>query len=148
MIRPHFDYGDYIIDSGTQGKIDKLERIQDRIVRTIGYKYIANKRMDIDVLKRKYNIEKLSTRRKRNLLKVMFNQSHIRENIDHYRPKYILRSNNKIKLKTKFTRITEIQRSPFYRGVNLWNTLPELLQLEHSKIALKNAINRYDFGSN
>ena len=35
MIRPHFDYGDYVIDSGTQEKIDKLERIQDRIVRTI-----------------------------------------------------------------------------------------------------------------
>ena len=32
MIRPHFDYRDFMIDSGTQNKLDKLEGIQDRIV--------------------------------------------------------------------------------------------------------------------
>ena len=29
MIRPDFDYGDYMIKSGAQGKIDKLECIED-----------------------------------------------------------------------------------------------------------------------
>ena len=33
MIRPHFDYdSDCMIDSGVQGKINKMERTQDKIV--------------------------------------------------------------------------------------------------------------------
>ena len=104
MIIPHFDYGDYIIDSGTQCKIDELERIQERIVYTIEYKYNIDKREDIDKLKNRYNIEKLYIRRKRNLLKKMFGYSHNRENIDYYRPERILRSKHKIKLKSNFYR--------------------------------------------
>ena len=32
MIKPHFDYGDYMIDSGVQCKTEKLDCIQDRII--------------------------------------------------------------------------------------------------------------------
>ena len=96
MIRPHFDYGDYMIDSGTQCKIEKLERIQDRI-------------------------------------------------IDSYRPDRTLRSCDKIKLKSNFTRITKIQKSPFYRGVSLWDSLPKELQKEQSRKTFKNIINQYKF---
>ena len=34
-----------------------------------------------------------------------------------------LRSHNKIKLLCPFTRLTIIRSSPFYRGVDLWNSL-------------------------
>ena len=53
MIRPHFDYGDYMIDSGIQSKIDKIDKIQDKVVRTIEYKYNTKEREDIDILKKK-----------------------------------------------------------------------------------------------
>ena len=86
MIRPHFDYGDFMIESGTQNKIDKLEHIQNKIVRMIEYVYDDAKRENINVLKLRYNIEKLEIRRKRSLLKIMFSQSHMIENIDSYRP--------------------------------------------------------------
>ena len=98
MIRPHFDYGDYMIDSGTQNNIDKLERIQDRILRTKEYKCVE-KRENIDVLKARYAVEKLCVRRKRNLLKIMFNESHNDDNIDYYRPERVLRSEDKVKIK-------------------------------------------------
>ena len=65
MIRPHFDYGDYIIDSGIQSKIEKMERIQDRIIRTFEYKHNVEERDDIDKLKTRYNIENLYIRRKK-----------------------------------------------------------------------------------
>ena len=39
MIRTQFDYGDFMVDSGTQNRIDKLERVQDRIIRTVEYEY-------------------------------------------------------------------------------------------------------------
>ena len=31
MIRPHFDYGDFLIDSGVQSKIDRIDKIRFRI---------------------------------------------------------------------------------------------------------------------
>ena len=56
-----------------------------------------------------YNIKKLCVRRKRNMLKIMFGQSRKTENIEFYRPVRVLRSNDKVKLKSKFTRISKIQ---------------------------------------
>ena len=100
-------------------KLKKLERIQDRIMRTIEYVYDVDKRENINILKVRYNIENLGVRRKRNLLKIMFNQSQNVENIDSYRPDRTLRSCDKITLKSNFTSITKIQKSPFYRGVSL-----------------------------
>ena len=135
-----------MIDSGLQCKIEKLEKIQDRILRTFEYVYDMDKRENIEILKARYSIENLETRRKRNLLKVMFNESHNVENIDSYRPNLTLRSRDKIKLKTKFTRITKIQKSPFYRGVSLWDSLPKELQQEQSRMMFKKVVNGYKFG--
>ena len=81
-----------------------------------------------------------------NELKIMFKQSLDSDNIDHYRPECILRSRDKVKLKTRFSRITKIQRSPFYRGVQAWNSLPLEVQNEKNSQAFKNIVNRYDFG--
>ena len=130
MIRPHFDYGDYMIDTGLQKNIEKLERVQERIVRTIEYKFNSQTRENLETLYVKYNIEKLYKRRQRNLLKIMFDQSNVEENIEYYRPDRILRSNNNVKLKSNFTRITKIQRSPYHRGIILWDKLPRSIQCE------------------
>ena len=78
----------------------------------------------------------------------MFGQSLNTDNIDYYRPERILRSRNKIKMKVKFTRITKIQKSPCYRGISLWNTLPQSLQCEQNKVRFKSAKNRYNFAVN
>ena len=37
----------------------------------------------------------------------------------------ILRSNNKVKMKYKFSNLTKLHNSPYYEGVKLWNALPE-----------------------
>ena len=76
----------------------------------------------------------------------MFNQRNKFENIDSYRPDCVWGSRDKIKLKTNFTRITKIQKSPFYRGVNLWENLPKDKQKEHSNNTFKNIVNWYKFG--
>ena len=136
-----------MVRSGTQAKIEKIERIQDKIVRTIAYKWKSDAREDIDILRVKYNIESLITRRKRSLLKIMYKQSLDEINIDNYRPDRILCSRNKVKLKSSFTRITKIQRSQFYRGVRLWNELPLDLQRERNIEKFKRAIKIYDFGN-
>ena len=51
-----------------------------------------------------------------------------------------LRSNVKIKMKSDFTRLTKIQRSPYYRGLGLWNALPEHVQKEPNKYKFNSAV--------
>ena len=34
---PHFDYGNYMIDSDIHAKIDKIKRIKDKVIRAIEY---------------------------------------------------------------------------------------------------------------
>ena len=36
----------------------------------------------------------------------------------------ILCSDNKTTMKNKFSNLTKLHNSPYYRGVKLWNTLP------------------------
>ena len=51
----------------------------------------------------------------------------------------------KVKLKTPFTRITKIQKSPFYRGIGLWNALPHELQNERNIETFKTRVKGYKF---
>ena len=82
-------------------------------------------------------IEKLEIRRNRSLLNLMYTESKIPSNIEESRDYMILRSTKKVKMKSDFTKLTKIQRSPYYRGLKLWNSLPENVQKEESKSKFK-----------
>ena len=56
-----------------------------------------------------------------------------------------LHSSNRLKLKSQFTRLTKVQKSPYYRGLELWDKLPEKLQNEPSKLKFKGEIKKYKF---
>ena len=101
--------------------------------------------MTLNELYHKYNVEPLSQRRKRNLLKIMYGESKNIGNIDMYRPAMVLRSNNTIKMHHKFTKITKIQKSPYYRGLALWDKLPKEYQTLKTKDKFKCIIKRYQF---
>ena len=60
----------------------------------------------------KFNIESLSLRRKRNLVKIVHKTSKVKSNVDVVRPNMDLRSKPKVKLKNKFTSITKVYNSP------------------------------------
>ena len=77
------------------------------------------------------------TRRNRSLLRLMYNQSKINSNVQDKKDYMTLRSTNKIKLKSDFTKLSKVQRSPYYRGLKLWNNLPESTQKEESKVKFK-----------
>ena len=72
MIRLYMDYGDFLIDSGHSAKVEKLERLQERIVRLIEYRPAKENHEDLDSLK---------TRRKKNLLCLMYDQSRDHVNV-------------------------------------------------------------------
>ena len=50
----------------------------------------------------------------------------------------ILRSNKKVKMKYKFSSLTKLLNSPYYRALKIWNTLPDYIQNCKGKLTLKN----------
>ena len=52
----------------------------------------------------------------------------------------ILRSSKRSTLKYKFSNLTKLHDSPFYRGVKAWNKLPLDLQTCESKIGFKKKV--------
>ena len=71
-----------------------------------------------------YDVQKLQTRRKEHLLMNMFAQRKNSEYIDTNRPEMLLRNHNGTKFKIKATRNQKVYKSPYYRGIQLWEQLP------------------------
>ena len=142
MIRPHLEYGDFLVESSNQSNIDKLERLQGKCLRLAEYQS-PGKRKEMSMLKNVYGIEELGIRRQRSLLQLMYSESKHGENQVIVNYQMTLRSDHKIKLKTPFTRLTNIQRSPFYRGLALWNKLPEMIQKEPDCTKFKSKVKTY-----
>ena len=143
MIRPHLDYIDFVVDSGSCDRVQKLDRLQKKALRRIEYCINPDDRQDTDLLMVKYNIEELRLRRKRNLVKIMYTQSKNIENLKATSVERTLRSANKVKMKNDFTNITKVHNSPLYRGIRLWDSLPASLQ--EDKYSFKKKISSHTF---
>ena len=60
----------------------------------------------------------------------------------------ICTAQKKVKMKSSFTKLTKVMKSPMYRRLELWKQLPDELQTGPSKIKFKNEIKRYKFDVN
>ena len=145
MIRPHLDYIDFVVDSGSADRIKRLDTLQKKALRRIEYCINVENRQDKDVLQDKYKIEDLKLRRKRNLLKIMHTLSSDSENLKTVSIERDLRSTTKVKLKNDFTSKTKVFNSPLYRGIRLWDSLPSNLQKERNKYIFKHRISLHTF---
>ena len=128
MIRPHLEYVDFIIESGRKNLVNKLDRFQERALRKIEYCTLPERKKSYVELGIKYDIEDLSVRRKRSLLSQMYGQSKCEINLATKSCDRILRSDKKTTMKYKFSHLTKLHNSPYYRGVKLWNSLPAEIQ--------------------
>ena len=72
----------------------------------------------------------------------MYSQSKVDENMQGRTDYMALRSSTKVKLKSDFTKLTKIQRSPYYRGLKLWDILPENVKKESCKLRFKNELSK------
>ena len=143
MIRPHMDYIDFVVESGTSEKISRLDRLQEKALRRIEYCVDPTERKSYAVLQKEFNIEPLSLRRKRNLVNIVHKISKDESNLNVERPNMDLRSKAKVKLKNGFTSNTKVYNSPLYRGMRLWDQLPPELQKERNNIKFKNDLKRF-----
>ena len=145
MIRPHLDYIDFVVESGSADRVHKLDLLQNKAVRRIEHCVVPENREKLDVLLGKYKIESLSLRRKRNLLKIMYSRSSCSQNLKIDTVKINLRSKKKIHMKKDFTSKSKILNSPLYRGLKLWDSLPSDLQKEKDFRAFKKRLMTYTF---
>ena len=144
MIMPHYDYVDFVIDSATIEKTKRLERLHKRAIRIIEYTTDLDHKKSVSELYDRYNLTSLYQRRVEHLILFMFKISkNIPNNIETQRPKIELRSRNKVKFKNKFTNISKVQNSPFYRGEFLWNQLPDDLQTEDEISVFKTRVRTF-----
>ena len=128
MVRPHLEYVDFIIESGSKVYVSKLHRLQERALRKIEHCSQPKNRKTCSMLEMKYGIENLHKRRKHSLLMQMYGQSKKETNLVNNRCDRILRSDNKSNMKYNFSSLTKLHNSPYYRGVKLWNNLLAIVQ--------------------
>ena len=136
--------GDFAVDSGIKVNIDKIDRLQNRSLRCVKYCLDATKRKSMGDLYHKFNVETLSMRRQRNLLKIVYGESKDNVNIDTYRPRMTLRSARSVKLNHKFTKLSKLQKNLYYRGLALWDYLPDDIQKAETKLTLKSFIKKQE----
>ena len=145
MIRPHLDYIDFVVESGSANRIQKLDTLQKKALRRIEYCMNVENRQDKKALQGKYKIEDLQLRRKRNLVKIIHTLSADSENLKTVSAVRELRSTTKVKMKNDFTSKTKVFNSPLYRGIRLWDSLPSNLQKEENKYVFKRKISLHTF---
>ena len=141
MVRPHLEYVDFIVESGSKNAISKFTRLQERALRRIEYSSTSENRRSYIELEQKFNIENLCIRR--NLLYQMYDQSKMEINVALELSDRILRSTKKVKMKYTFSNLTKLHKSPYYRGVKLWNSLPVHIQKCSLKSELKKLLYVY-----
>ena len=140
-VRPVMEYADFLVDSCNKQKTGKLAQIQKRALKIIDQG--RHRDLPYEDLLTLYNIEDLVKRRKRHHLSVMFRHAGDIDNLVTYRPDTGLRNNPKIKFKNKITQLTKVQKSPYYRGVTLWDRLPVDVQRATTKVKFKRELTRY-----
>ena len=140
MIRPHVEYVDFVIESGSKSIVSKLDRLQERALRKIENCNRAEIKKTYGELEIQYRIEPLKYRRSCSLLRQMYYQSQIEINIMEEKCERTLRSSNKINMRYKFSNLTKLHNSPYYRGAKLWNTLPERIQKCKIKLEFKRMV--------
>ena len=139
-ILPYFDYGGFLMDNASQLALSAIDKYKKRALRIIEYKSYLYCAKSTNIFYHEYRIVHLRYRRNNQLLSFMFMMSGIKENINCRRPTMTLRNSNKIKFKEKLTVKTLIQKSPMYRGIHLWNELPEDIQRSDNLRKFKRAI--------
>ena len=146
MIRPHLEYVDFVVESGSKIVISKFNRLQERALRRIEYCNNPENRKTYVELEKQFDVENLYLRRERNLLNHMYGQSKCDINIVSERCDRILRSRKKVKMKYEFSSLTKLHNCPYYRGVKMWNSLPEHIQKCKTKSEFKNLVKKWQKG--
>ena len=138
LVHPHLEYCDFLIDSSLKKHVNKFDTVQKRALRTINYG--PGVRKSYAETMREYDVKPLHTRRKQHLLMNMFTNKNNPEHVDMNRPDRLLRNHDGAKFKMRATRNQKVFKSPYYRGAQLWEQLPNVTRTLQRKKEFKHSI--------
>ena len=93
-----------------------------------------------NIIRNTYDIESLQARRRKHHLALMYRMSRIDAYIDQDKPEIVLRNRLKIKFITPKTKLTKVMKSPYYKGITLWDMLPLEIQRATTKVKFKGQV--------
>ena len=133
-ILPIIDYSDIIYGLLTQQQETKLQRIQNRALRTV-YK---NKLLTTKVMHETAQIDQLKTRREIHLLTLMYKRAK-----DPYYIDKTIRTTRTAKgtlLRVPRPKTNKLTKAPIFAGSTLWNALPHGVRNQPSYMSFKTAV--------
>ena len=137
-IVPLFDYGDFLIESGQNIYIDRLDSIHSKALCIRDCKVHNN--MSDHQLENTYRLLSPKLRRTEHHCATMYRLSRIHGNLDVHRPKINLRSRKKVKFRNFKTNLKGIDKSPMFRGIKLWDQIPQTVQRALTKVKFKKGL--------
>ena len=138
FVLPILDYANFLVDSAPVKEIKLLDKLQERAIKQI--RYDAHRTVSLQAIMDRYNIVPLKERRNKHHLALMYRLSTIELYLETDRPAVNLPSRRKIKFSTPATKLTRVIKSPFYRGVSLWDRLTIEVQRATTKVHFKGLI--------
>ena len=134
------EYCNILYNSGKKSKLGKIDKIQTKCIRIIENCHNLLDPEKESIMCTRYNLDSLQNRRDIQLACTMYRLSKREMYVDHNVCRENSRSENKIKFVCPFTRVSKNKNSPFYRGVDLWNTLTVEQHRAESKKKFKNLV--------
>ena len=118
MILPYFDYADIVYDKAHKMDLDKLQRAQNRCLKTC---LLDNCKTGTDLVHSRTKVPKLENKRKVQLRDFMFQRKNNESLLD--KAEIFTRSRDAPLFKTDFPKCEAYKRSVVYDGALEWNTL-------------------------
>ena len=139
-ILPIIDYNDITYKLLTQQQETKLQRIQNRALRTV-YK---GKQLSTQEMHNLSKIDLLTTRRELHMLALMHKRAKDPEYIDHTNRR--TRTAKGTLLRVPHPKTDKMTRAPIYAGSRLWNSLPHKIRNQPTYIRFKTAARSHLIG--
>ena len=124
MIAPVMDYCSFYTGSACQSELTKLQRLQNRALRICTKSRLRE--VSVDALHTVTGVLKLDDKRKKQLTKIMWKSALQGEATTGVHAR--TRGDNKLKFRIRRPKSAFYQKSPYYRGVKLWNELEPSVQ--------------------
>ena len=125
MVAPVMDYCSFYTGSACQSELTKLQRLQNRALRICTKSRVRE--VSVNALHTATGVLKLDDRRKKQLTKIMWKSALQGEASVGVHAR--TRGDRKLKFRMRRPHTSFFQKSPYYRGVELWDKLDLRVQL-------------------
>ena len=136
-ILPIMDYNDIVYPLLTSQQLTKIQRLQNKALRTIYF----GKNLGTDEMHTRAKLEYLVQRRDNHVLSLMMDRSVDPNYIDYTERR--TRQGDAVLLKLPQAQTNKFTKSPLFRGGTMWNGLPTEVRKATTRLELKTLVRRH-----